>query len=286
MIKFVAKLLLLLLLFIHPGISAAADGDRFILLASTIGPIDSGIVGALEDLFEQETGIRVRHVGAGTGAALNIARRGNIDLVMVHARSLEEKFISEGCGTERIPLMYNDFVIVGSPADPAGIGGAKTAVDALKRIAGHGALFISRGDKSGTHVAEMELWNKSGLKPAGAWYVNYEKGNEGNVPTLQYADEKEAYTVIDRASYLFLKNRIKLVILTENDEMLINYISLIPVNPQKYPGVNLTDTMNFIRWLTSPHQGQAIIRDFGKDKYGAPLFFPNSLEWQAIRRKK
>ena len=134
----------------------------FILLASTIGPIDAGIVSALEEVFEKETGIRVRHVGAGTGEALKIAEKGSVDLVMVHARSLEEKFIAAGFGTERIPFMYNDFVIVGPSSDPAGVRGMKSATDALRKIAEKSAPFVTRGDKSGTHVAEMELWAKPG----------------------------------------------------------------------------------------------------------------------------
>jgi ABC-type tungstate transport system permease subunit len=179
----------LLCLFISiPGLSAAQDG-KFILLASTIGPIDSGIVGVLEDRFEKETGIRVRHVGAGTGAALKISEKGNIDIVMAHAKSLEEKFVKEGFCTERIPLMYNDFVIVGPAGDPAGIKGLKTASEAL-----------------------------------------------------------------------------------------LNYISLIPVNAKKFPRVNKEDVKIFVAWLTSPEKGQTIIRDFGKDKYGLSLFFPNSRE--------
>jgi tungstate transport system substrate-binding protein len=261
-----------------PGLSSA-QSSGFILLASTIGPIDSGIVGILEDRFEKETGIRVRHVGAGTGAALKIAEKGNIDLVMAHAKSLEEKFIEEGFGTERIPLMYNDFVIVGPSGDPAGIKGLKTATESLKKIYGAGALFISRGDKSGTHVAEMELWSKAGIKPTGAWYVIYEKGAEGNVPTLRYTDSKNAYTVIDRATYLSIKDQIKLAVLVEGDEALLNYISVIPVNKKKFPRVNAEDVKIFVAWLTSPEKGQKIIRDFGKDKYGLPLFFPNSREW-------
>ncbi len=271
-------IVLLCIFVLIPGLSAAQD-DRLILMASTIGPIDSGIVGALEDQFEKDTGIRVRHVGAGTGAALKIAEMGNIDLVMAHAKSLEEKFIKEGFGTERIPLMYNDFVIVGPAGDPAGIKGLKTAAEALKKISGTGALFISRGDKSGTHVAEMELWAKAGIKPAGAWYVVYEKGADGNVPTLRYTDSKEAYTVIDRATYLSIKNQIKLAVLVEGDEALLNYISVIPVNAKKFPRVNEKDVKTFVAWLTSPEKGQKIIRDFGKDKYGSPLFFPNSREW-------
>jgi tungstate transport system substrate-binding protein len=261
-----------------PGLATAQDG-RLILMASTIGPIDSGIVGALEDRFEQDTGIRVRHVGAGTGAALKMAEMGNIDLVMAHAKSLEEKFIKDGFGTERIPLMYNDFVIVGPAGDPAGIRGMKTAEEALKKISGTGTLFVSRGDKSGTHVAEMELWAKAGIKPAGAWYVVYEKGAEGNVPTLRYTDSKSAYTVIDRATCLSIKNQIKLAVLVEGDDALLNYISVIPVNAKKFPRVNETDVKTFVAWLTSPEKGQKIIRDFGKDKYGSPLFFPNSKEW-------
>ena len=270
--------LLLLLTVVFPG-SAMAQTGKFILMASTIGPIDAGIVSVLEDQFEKETGIRVRHVGAGTGAALKIAENGNVDLVMVHAKSLEEKFIKDGFGTERIPLMYNDFVVVGPANDPAGIKGLSVATEALRKISETGAAFISRGDKSGTHVAEMELWAKAGIKPSGPWYNIYEKGSEGNVPTLRYTDQQQAYTVIDRATYLSIKNQIKLVILVEKDEALLNYISLIPVNAKKFPRVNEKDVQRFVAWLTSPEKGQKIIRDFGKDKFGAPLFFPNSKEW-------
>jgi len=281
---FVAKITVLLIL-IWSSLALAADGDKFVFLSSTIGPVDSGIVSTLEDQFEKETGIRVRHVGAGTGAALKIATKCNIDLVQAHAKSLEEKFIADGYGIERIPLMYNDFVIVGPADDPAGIKGTKTAAEALKKIKDKGSLFISRGDKSGTHMAEMGLWEKAAIKPEGAWYSVYEKGSEGNVATLKYTNEKAAYTVIDRATYLSLKDQIKLGILVEGDEALLNFISLIQVNPAKCPKVNATDTKAFIAWLTSPSKGQLIIRDFGKDKYGSPLFFPNSLEWQKANKK-
>lgn len=267
------------------SLALAADGDQFIFLSSTIGPIDSGIVGALEDQFEKETGIRVRHVGAGTGAALKMAEKGQIDLVMAHAKSLEEKFIADGFGTTRVPLMYNDFVIVGPDSDPAGIKGQKSPMEALKMIMDKGVKFISRGDKSGTHVAEMELWKKAGIKPQGLWYSIYEKGSEGNVPTLKYTDQQSAYTAIDRATYLSIKDQIKLVILVEGDDALLNFISLIPVNPAKFPRVNNKDTITFVKWATSPEKGQLIIRDFGREKYGAPLFFPNSLEWQTTQKK-
>jgi tungstate transport system substrate-binding protein len=277
--------LLFLLIVVFSG-SAMAQTGKFILMASTIGPIDAGIVNVLEDQFEKETGIRVRHVGAGTGAALKIAEKGNIDLVIAHAKSLEEKFISDGFGTERIPLMYNDFVIVGPANDPAGIKGLKSATEALRKISETGAAFISRGDGSGTHVAEMELWAKAGIKPSGAWYKIYEKGAEGNVPTLRYTDQQQSYTVIDRATYLSIKNQIKLVVLVEKDEALLNYISLIPVNARKFPRVNEKDVQTFVAWLTSPEKGQKIIRDFGKDKFGAPLFFPNSKDWMKTQGMK
>ncbi len=277
--------ILLCLMLVIPGPSMAEAG-KFILMASTIGPIDAGIVDALENQFEKDTGIRVRHVGAGTGAALKIAEKGNVDLVMVHAKSLEEKFVRDGFGTERIPLMYNDFVIVGPAKDPARIKGLKSATEALRKISETSAPFVSRGDKSGTHVAEMELWAKAGIKPSGAWYKIYEKGGEGNVPTLRYTDQQQSYTVIDRATYLSMKNRISLVILVEKDELLLNCISLIPVNAKKFPRVNEKDVKTFVTWLTSPEKGQKIIRDFGKDKFGAPLFFPNSKEWVRAQEKK
>jgi len=270
---------LVCLLLLVPSLSLAQSG-QFILMASTIGPIDSGIIDLLENQFEKETGIRVRHVGAGTGAALDIAKQGNVDLVLVHAKSLEEKFVAEGFGTERVALMYNDFVIVGPQSDPAGIKGMKSALEALKRISQKEVTFVTRGDRSGTHVAEMDLWQKAGIKPQGSWYYTCPRGAEGNVPTLRHTDKMEAYTLIDRATVLAMQKEIKLVVLVEKDEALLNFISLIPVNPQKLPKVNYIDSMKFVKWLTSPEKGQQIIADFGKDKYGAPLFFANSTEWR------
>ncbi|MCX5833320.1 MAG: substrate-binding domain-containing protein [Deltaproteobacteria bacterium] len=270
---------LLSFLILLPGLCWAQKGG-FVFMASTIGPVDAGIVDALENAFEKETGIRVRHVGAGTGATLKVAEKGNIDLVMVHAKVLEEKFVAEGYGTERIDLMYNDFVIVGPASDPAKIRGMKTAAEALKALAAKQAPFVTRGDKSGTHVAEMILWEGAGIKPAGAWYVTYEKGSAGNAATLKYTNEKQAYTLIDRATYLSLKKDIKLDVLVEKDKAMLNYITLIPVNPKKFPRANYKDTMTFVKWLTHPDKGQKITSDFGKDKYGSSLFFPNSNAWR------
>jgi len=266
--------------------NTAAHAEKgFILLASTIGPIDAGIVAALEEGFEKETGIRVRHVGAGTGEALKIAEKGSVDLVMVHARSLEEKFVAAGFGTERIPFMYNDFVIVGPSSDPAGIRGLKSATAALNKIAEKSVPFVSRGDKSGTHVAEMELWGKAGLQPAGAWYKIYEKGSEGNVPTLRFTSNVASYTLIDRATYLSIQKEIKLEVLVEGDEALLNRISLIPVSNKKFPQVNQEDVALFVRWLNSPVKGQKIVAEFGRERFGASLFFPDSKEWHAQTSK-
>lgn len=286
--KMWTKLLLLicLLLCVSCASTGGVQNSNFVFLASTIGPIDAGIVETLENAFEKETGTRVRHVGAGTGATLKIAEKGNVDLVMVHAKALEQKFVQEGYGTERIDLMYNDFVIVGPANDPAGIKGMKSAPQALQQISAKKAPFVTRGDKSGTHVAEMDLWAKASLKPSGSWYETYAKGAEGNMPTLRYADQRKAYTVIDRATFLTLQKEIKLAILVEKDEALLNYITLIPINPKKFPRANYESAMAFVQWLTAPDKGQAIIRDFGKDKYGSALFFPNSKEWRATQTTK
>jgi len=275
-------IVVLALLSICTSLAYAEKG--FIMLASTIGPIDAGIVSALEDGFEKETGIRVRHVGAGTGEALKISEKGSIDLVMVHAKSLEEKFVAAGFGTERIPFMYNDFVIVGPASDPAGVRGMKSAPAALQRIAEKSASFVTRGDKSGTHVAELELWTKSGVKPAGAWYKVYEKGSEGNVPTLRFTSSAGSYTLIDRATYLSIQKEIKLEILVEGDEALLNRISLIPVSQKKFPQVNSEDVALFVNWLSSPTKGQKIVAEFGKERFGAALFFPDSKEWHVQQK--
>ncbi|MBP1750933.1 MAG: ABC-type tungstate transport system, solute-binding protein [Deltaproteobacteria bacterium] len=275
------KISFFFIIFLVLPVFFCSAADDFVFMASTIGPIDSGIIGTLEDHFEKDTAIRVRHVGAGTGVTLDIAKKGNIDLVLVHARSLEEKFVAEGYGTERIDLMYNDFLIVGPQSDPAGIKGMKNAGEALGKIAEKKAAFLTRGDKSGTHVAELVIWEKAGIKPAGSWYIVYEKGTEGNMPTLREADKRGIYTLMDRATYLSLQKEIKLVVLVEKDEALLNYITLIPVNPKKFPRVNAKATMTYVKWLTDPGKGQLIIRDFGKEKFGSPLFFPNSKEWRA-----
>jgi len=269
------------------GVQAAADESskqtlsQKIMLASTIGPIDAGIVGALEAAFTKKTGITVEHTGAGTDQALKMAETGKYDLVLVHAKALEEKFVADGFGTNRYDLMYNDFVILGPESDPARIRGMKDAAAALKAIAQAKASFVTRGDKSGTHVKELEVWKKAGIEPRGAWYQVFPEGAKGNGPTLAFTNEKQAYTVMDRATYITMKAKITLLILVERDDLLLNYMTLIPVNPAKFPQVHHKEAMQFVEWLQS-REAQTIIRDFGRDKYGEPLFFPNSQEGKKL----
>jgi tungstate transport system substrate-binding protein len=253
------------------------------MMASTIGPIDAGIVSALEDAFRQRTGIDVRHAGAGTGAALDMAKTGSFDLVMVHARRLEDEFVAAGFGVDRRDVMYNDFVILGPPSDPARIRGERRAAAALAKIAAAQALFVTRGDRSGTHVKEMEIWQKAGIKPAGPWYVTFERGAAGNAPTTRHADERQAYVLMDRATVLTLKKGLKLDILVEKDEDLLNHIAVIRVNPERFPRVNADDARRFVDWLVSD-EAQRLIQSFGRERYGESLFFPNSEEWRRQQR--
>jgi tungstate transport system substrate-binding protein len=254
---------------------ARPGGDAELRLASTIGPVEAGIVPALEDAFREKTGIAMRHVAAGTGEALRMAAQGGFDLVLVHARALEEKFVAEGHGTARYDLMYNDFVILGPPADPARIGGEGSAAAAVKRIAAAKAPFVTRGDRSGTHVKELDVWKAAGVQPEGAWYEVYEKGSEGNAKTLKHADARQAYVLMDRATYVTLKDALRLKVLVQRDPLLLNHMTLIPVNPARFPDVKHAEAMRFVEFATSA-DGQQLIRDFGKEKYGEPLFFPNS----------
>jgi tungstate transport system substrate-binding protein len=280
--RFSFGILCISLIVFSAGIVVHADQQQQkIMLASTIGPIDAGIVGALEDAFTKKTGIAVEHTGAGTGKAIQMAETGKYDLLLVHAKALEEKFVADGFGTKRYDLMYNDFVILGPVSDPAKISGMKDAASALKAIAQAQASFVTRGDKSGTHVKELEVWKKAGIEPQGAWYQVFPDGAKGNAPTLAFTNEKQAYTVMDRATYITMKAKITLQILVERDDVLLNYMTLIPVNPAKFPQVRHKEAMQFVEWLQG-REAQTIIRDFGKDKYGEPLFFPNSPEGKKL----
>jgi len=255
--------------------SAALAAPAEVRLSSTIGPIDAGIVPLLAKKYEEKSGVKILFEGAGTGATLKKAQTGDFDMVMVHARKLEDAFVAEGYGMDRRDVMYNDFVILGPSDDPAKIKGLKNAAEAFGKIAAAKAPFVTRGDMSGTHVKEMEVWEKAGLKPEGAWYLLFADGKLGNKATTKYTNGHKAYTIMDRATYLTMKKDIALAPLVEGDAVLLNYIAVIAVNPAKFPKVNAAGAKAFTDWLVCP-EAQDIIRTFGVDAYGEPLFFPNA----------
>ena len=280
-LKRITLALLVVSLAVLAALPALAAGT--VRMSSTIGPIDAGIVPALVEAYKK-SGTTVTFEGAGTGATLEKAKTGNFDIVMVHARSLEDKFIADGFGVDRRDIMYNDFVILGPASDPAGIKGMKSAASALTRIAIMGSPFVTRGDMSGTHVKELEVWDAAHIKPEGDWYVTYSLGKLGNGPSTVFANRREAYILMDRATYLTMKKDIKLVPLVEKDPILLNLIAVIRVNPTKFQGLNADAAMAFADWLEGD-EAQNLIKDFGVKKYGEPLFFPNSKSWNAKHGK-
>ena len=282
--KLVLFLLTATLFALTSGMAFAADTVR---LSSTIGPIDAGIVPLLAKTYEEKTGTKVVFEGAGTGATLEKAKGGSFDMVIVHARALEDKFIADGYGIDRRDIMYNDFVILGPKKDPAKIKGMKDAAEAFKKLAKAKKLFVTRGDMSGTHVKELEVWEKAGIKPDAEkdnWYLEYSLGKLGNGPSTVFASKRNAYILMDRATYLIQQKNIRLVPLVEKDEILLNFIAAIQVNPEKFPNVNAAGAKAFIDWLCGD-EAQTIIKDFQVKKYGEPLFFPNSDEWNAEHKK-
>jgi len=280
-LKRIPAVLLALLLATLAALPAAAAGT--VRMSSTIGPIDAGIVPALVEAYKK-TGTTVTFEGAGTGATLEKAKTGNFDIVMVHARSLEDKFIADGFGVDRRDIMFNDFVILGPASDPAGIKGMKSAPAALTRIAIMGSPFVTRGDMSGTHVKELEVWDAAHIKPEGDWYVTYSLGKLGNGATTVFANRRQAYVLMDRATYLTMKKDLQLVPLVEKDPILLNLITVIRVNPAKFQGLNADAAVAFADWLEGD-EAQNLIKDFGVKKYGEPLFFPNSKAWNAKHGK-
>jgi len=253
--------------------SLALAQDRTITVASTTSTEQSGLFGYLLPLFSKAEGIGVKVVAVGTGQALDIGRRGDADVVFVHDRPAEDKFMAEGQGVKRFDVMYNDFVIVGPKSDPAHIGGDRDVVDALRKIAAAKAPFISRGDHSGTHEAELRLWKEAGVDVAaerGRWYREI---GQGMGPALNMASSSNAYLLSDRGTWLAFKNRGDLGILTEGDKRLFNQYGVMLVNPAKHPNVKAKDGQAFIDWLISPN-GQATIA--GYKVGGEQLFFPNA----------
>ena len=251
----------------------ASAQEKSIVVASTTSTQDSGLFGHILPMFKAKTGIDVKVVAQGTGQALDTARRGDADVVFVHAKPAEEKFLSEGFGVKRYPVMYNDFVLIGPKADPAGIKGSKDIVAALGAIKAKGADFISRGDKSGTHQAELNLWKVAGIdiaKDKGPWYKEI---GQGMGAALNTASASNAYVLADRGTWLSFKNRGELVIAVEGDKRLFNQYGVMLVNPEKHPSVKKDLGQQFIDWLVSA-EGQKAIADYKIN--GEQLFYPNA----------
>ncbi len=244
--------------------------DKDLTLATTTSVNDSGLLDYLKPVFQKDTGITLKIIAQGTGQAIKTGENGDADVLLVHDKASEEKFVAEGYGVERIEVMYNYFVIAGPTDDPVGLkaSGDTDAANAFKRIAGSEAAFISRGDNSGTHKKELAIWKAAGLSPSGNWYVSAGKGM-GDV--LVMASEKKAYTLTDKATFLSMKDKLELQILLENAKDLFNQYTVIAVNPAKHPDVNKKAADKFIKWLTSD-KALALIEEFGKEKYGESLF--------------
>ena len=249
---------------------------RSLILATTTSTENSGLLDYILPVFEEEYKATVDVIAVGTGQAMEIGKAGDADVLMVHARALEDEFMAEGHGVRREDLMYNDFIIVGPSGDPAGITGMEQASTALDRLAQTEGTFISRGDESGTHVKENEIWSAAGIDPSGDWYISAGQGM-GDVLTM--ADEEQAYTLSDRATYLARTLLgIDLVILVEGDPILFNPYGLIAVNPEKSPEIDARLADQLIDWLISV-PAQTMIGEFGVAEFGMPLFTPDSDQW-------
>ena len=247
--------------------------DKSIVVASTTSTQDSGLFGHILPLFKKKSGIDVRVISQGTGQALDTGRRGDADVVFVHAKPQEEKFVADGHGVRRYPVMYNDFILIGPKSNTAGVNGSKDVVAALKAIKGKGAAFISRGDKSGTHAAELLLWKAAGIdiaKEKGPWYKEI---GQGMGAALNTASASNAYVLTDRGTWLSFKNRGELVIAVEGDQRLFNQYGVMLVNPEKHKHVKKDLGQAFIDWLVSD-EGQKAIADYKIG--GQQLFFPNA----------
>lgn len=240
-------------------------------MATTTSTDNSGLLDVLLPPFTQKYGIKVEVIAVGTGRAIKLGENGDVDLILVHAPAVEEKFISESFGVNRRSLMHNDFVIIGPSHDHARIRGTKDATEALRKIARSRSFFVSRGDDSGTHKKEKQLWKAAGLAPSGNWYL---PAGQGMGAVLTIANEKQAYTMTDRGTYLTMKSKLSLHILVEGDSRLRNPYSVIAVNPARHPHAGYVEAMALIGWLTSP-EGQQIIANFRKE--GEALFFPDAL---------
>jgi tungstate transport system substrate-binding protein len=270
--------ILLALAFILGGCAGSNISTRntpaSIILATTTSTYDSGLLDYLLPEFKKETGIEVKVVPKGTGEAMELGKRGDADVLLVHAKAKEEEFVKEGYGVQRFDVMYNDFIVVGPKEDTAKVK-EKAYNDpklALKLISESQAGFVSRGDESGTHTKEKELWKASNIDPKGSRYISAGKGMGA---VLQMADEKKAYTITDRATYLSMKDKIDLAIICEKNDILYNQYRVIKVNPQKH-SIKDREAQKFVDWILSDKVQNDLIKNFGKDKYGESLFIPNA----------
>jgi tungstate transport system substrate-binding protein len=252
------------------GSPLAIAQSKAVILSTTTSTQDSGLLDVLVPLFEKTTGYTVKTVSVGTGQALALAARGEADVALVHAPALEKQYVAGGKMLNRRLVMYNDFVVIGPAEDPAKIKGQAKAADAFRRIAETQSRFVSRGDKSGTHALETALWKQAGIEPKGSWYL---ESGQGMGQTLGIANERAAYTLTDRATFLAFQQRVKLPILVEKDRALLNVYSVMEVNPANGPRVNSAAGKAFADFMVSADT-QAAIKAFGVDKYGQPLFVP------------
>lgn len=251
-------------------VGPAAAQSKTVILSTTTSTQDSGLLDVLVPMFEKQTGYTVKTISVGTGQALALAARGEADVTLAHAPALEQKYVAEGKTLNRRLVMYNDFVVVGPAADPAKLRGDKGALGALRKIAGAGARFVSRGDRSGTHTLELALWKQAGVEPKAPWYI---ESGQGMGATLGIADDRQAYTISDRATLLAFARRVTLQVMVEGDRPLLNIYSVMEVNPANGPRVNAAGGSAFAAFILSPAVQQAI-RTFGVEKYGQPLFVP------------
>lgn len=257
-------------------------GAGSLTLATTTSTYDSGLLDAILPAFEEESGLTVEVVAVGTGQALALGEQGDADVLLVHARAREDAFMDADHGVRREDVMYNDFVIIGSEEDPAGIAGMEAAPDALAAIAATEAMFVSRGDDSGTHTKEKAIWESAGIEPEGDWYQSI---GQGMGATITFANEEQAYTLSDRATYLSRSlddDGFELAIVVEGDPVLFNPYGVMAVNPEKSELINAAAANQFIDWLVSVPV-QELIAEFGTDKFGSPLFTPDSEAWQAAQ---
>jgi tungstate transport system substrate-binding protein len=248
----------------------AEPTQRNVILSTTTSTQDTGLLDVLVPLFEKQTGYVVKTVSVGTGQALALAAKGDADVALVHAPSLEKEYVAKGNLLNRRLVMYNDFVIVGPKEDPARVGSTKKTIDALKLIEKASARFVSRGDNSGTHILEKALWKQAGIEPKGAWYI---ESGQGMGATLGIANERSAYALADRATYLAFSQRLALAVLIEGDKPLLNVYSVMEVNPANGPRINAVGGKAFADFMVAPAT-QAVVKSFGIEKFGRPLFVP------------